>query len=112
MYTKRTFPRPVHKPGVMNKTEALYANELKILQSAGEIISWHFEAVTFKLAYRTTYTPDFLVVYPDHFEVVEIKGFLRDDAAVKFKTAADKFPHLKWKMIRWKRKQWETLYEY
>ena len=34
---------------------------------------------------QTYYNPDYLVIYPGHFEIHEVKGFWRDDARVKIK---------------------------
>lgn len=81
------------KPRGPNKWEAEYEIELKARLHSSEIIWYGFEAITLRLADRTTYTPDFVVMYPDRsIEVVEIKGFLREDANVKFKVAAELFP--------------------
>lgn len=82
-----------HKPGVMNKLEQSRADELDAMRARGEIIAYWFEAVTFKLADDTRYTPDFLVLYPDGSLVVEeTKGHWQDDAKVKIKVAASMFP--------------------
>lgn len=80
-------------PGEMNKTEALYALSLVAEKSAGTIAEFWFEAMTFKLAPDTRYTPDFMVMLPDGLiEFREVKGFMEDDAWVKIKVAAEKFP--------------------
>ena len=96
--------RPIlHKPGDekgMNKTEKAYAAHLGMLKLAGEIIDYKFEGVKLKLAPRTFYTPDFLVVTCERFEFHEVKGFLRDDAAVKFRTATELYPWFRWLMVR------------
>ena len=43
--------------------------------AAGIVFSWRYEAVTLKLADKTTYTPDFLVVLVDgSIELHEVKG--------------------------------------
>jgi hypothetical protein len=83
-----------HKAGEMNMTEREHASMLDVHKSAGFIKSYLFEKVTFRLGYRTSYTPDFFVEMPDGtFEVHEIKGgFVRDDAMAKFKIAASMFP--------------------
>lgn len=79
-------------PGTMNKTEAKYAAELEERQKAGEIAWWGFEAVKLRLADKTFYTPDFVVMYGDgRIELVEVKGFWEDDARVKIKVAAAQF---------------------
>ena len=81
------------KAGQMNNTEARFAVELELLRLAGEIIWWKFEALKFRLADNTFYTPDFITIKPDgSMEVVEIKSIWRDDARVKIKVAAALFP--------------------
>lgn len=93
--TKKTKPAAVarHRPGRMNKTEALYEKTLLARKMAGEIHDYKFEPVKLRLADSTYYTPDFLVVMADgEIWLHEVKGFWRDDARVKFKTAAEAFP--------------------
>lgn len=83
-----------HKPGVMNKTESQYADMLQARKLAGEIIDWMFEAMTFKLAADTRYTPDFVIMHLDGtIECVDVKGGGPMDASsrVKVKVAAEKF---------------------
>lgn len=84
--------RQRHQPGVMNKTERAYADHLDTLKAAGEVAEYWFEAVKFKLADATFYTPDFMVLMQDGtIEVHEVKGHWEDDARVKFKVFRDKF---------------------
>lgn len=79
--------------GTMNKTEAAYAEYLKILQHAGEILWWKFEGIKLRLADNTFYSPDFFVMEADgQLEAHEVKGFWEDDARVKIKVAAAQFP--------------------
>lgn len=81
------------KAGTMNRTEAAYAKHLEGLKAAGEVVWYAFEGMTFKLADRTRYTPDFAVLRADGLmEIHEVKGFFREDAKVKIKVAAEKFP--------------------
>ncbi|MGP9850223.1 hypothetical protein ACT3T7_02270 [Halomonas sp. 111] len=81
------------KAGTMNKTEAAYAALLEAEKQAGEIVWYSFEAMTFKLADNTRYTPDFAVLRADGLmEMREVKGFWREDARVKIKVAAEMFP--------------------
>lgn len=79
--------------GEMNKTEAAYDAHLRLLQHAGEVL-WHkFEAVKLRLADKTFYTGDFMVMAKDNvLEVHEVKGFWQDDARVKIKVAASLYP--------------------
>ncbi len=65
----------------MNKTEAEYAGMLEERKARREIAWWKYEAITFKLADDTRYTPDFAVMLPNgEFEIHETKGgFIRED---------------------------------
>lgn len=86
---RRTF----HKAGEMNKTEAAYAAYLDGLKKDGLIADYRFEAVKLRLADKTFYTPDFVVLAPDGvLEMHEVKGFWEEDARVKIKVAAAQFP--------------------
>lgn len=100
-------PKPSKTPDGMNKTEAAYAIELDWLKREGAIAGYWFESIKFKLARKTTYTPDFCVLFPDgRIQFVEIKGFLRDDAAIKFKLAREKFPQWEFIMLRKVKREW------
>ena len=92
MIKKRRFPGPRPQRGVMNKLESQYAVTLESMKQRGEILDYQFEAITFKLGHRCTYTPDFLVVFPDHFEIHEVKGHWREAARVRIKVAASLYP--------------------
>jgi hypothetical protein len=97
----------------MNKTEARYAQRLEGLKACGEILEYHFEAVKLRLADATFYSPDFMVITADGIEFHEVKGgMIRDDAAVKFKVASEKFPMFGWKMVQWKGGVWTVLRRY
>ena len=77
----------------MNKTEARYAQELELRKKVGEVEWYQFEGVTLKLGFDCRYTPDFAVMLPNgDLEMHEVKGFFRDDALVKIRTAATMFP--------------------
>lgn len=79
--------------GTMNKTEAAYAQYLELQKRAGEILWYSFEAIKLRLADKTFYTADFAVMAKDGvLEMHEVKGFWEDDARVKIKVAADKYP--------------------
>lgn len=69
------------------------AARLESLKLAGEIADYRFECVKLRLADKTFYTPDFMVLRPDgEFEMHEVKGRWEDDARVKIKVAAAQFP--------------------
>jgi hypothetical protein len=89
-----------HKLDGMNKTEAAYAAHLDWLTREGFVRSYLFGSVKLRLARKTWYTPDFFVVYRGHYEFVEVKGFLRDDAAAKFKIAREMYPFAMWRMVK------------
>ena len=79
--------------GQMNKTEAAYAAHLEILKRTGDIRAYWFEALKLRLADKTFFTPDFLVLGRDNqVECHEVKGFWQDDARVKIKVAAAQYP--------------------
>jgi hypothetical protein len=81
------------KPGEMNKLECQYAEHLEARRIGGEILWWSFEAMKLKLAPSTFYTPDFIVMLANgEIEAHESKGHWEDDARVKIKVAAEKFP--------------------
>lgn len=94
----------------MNKTEVAYEQRLNLLQKAGEILWYRFEAIKLRLADNTWYTPDFMVL--DKFNVMElheVKGFWRDDARVKIKVAADQYP-FRFLAVSKKKGGWEIEY--
>lgn len=87
----RSRARPVR--GRMNKLETSYAAYLETLRLGGEITGWSFESIKLRLADRTWYEPDFLVIAADlELQIHEVKGHWEDDARVKVKVAAEQFP--------------------
>lgn len=81
------------KAGAMNKTEQAYADRLRALEHAGEVLWFKFEGMKLRLADNTFYTPDFAVLASDGvLEMHEVKGFWQDDARAKIKIAAAMFP--------------------
>lgn len=81
------------KAGEMNKTEQAYAERLRALEHAGQIL-WHkFEGIKLRLADNTFYTPDFAVLEADGVMAChEVKGHWQDDARAKIKIAAAMYP--------------------
>lgn len=95
----------------MNKTEREFSELLDEAGERGEILRWQFEEVTLKIAPSTRYIPDFIAVLPNgNWQVFEIKGHLEDDAAVKFKAAAEKYPEISFHMLKKQKGQWVTVY--
>lgn len=74
---------------------------------AGEIDFLH-ERMGFKLASRCYYYPDFVVIPSDGspVEVHEVKGYMREDAAVKLRVFATQFPWFVVLVVRRNRQGW------
>jgi hypothetical protein len=93
---KAKLPRRV--AGVMNKTEAAFARHLEYLRNVGEVLWFAYEPFSLRLARRTRYTPDFVVVLADGTTVLrEVKGrkgetyYCRETSKVKVKLAGELF---------------------
>lgn len=81
------------KAGKMNKTETAYANYLETQKQFGDVEWYEFEPMNLRLADKCFYTIDFLVMLKNgQLECHEVKGYWTDDALVKIKAAAAKFP--------------------
>ena len=66
------------------------------------------EPITLRLAGRTRYTPDFLT--RDHDGDLcfwETKGFMRDDAAIKLKVAAELYPFFGFVLVMRTKQRWD-----
>jgi len=89
-----------------SKTEVQYNSRLEILKRAGSIIDYVYEGLKFRLGEGAVYTPDFLVVHEDHFELHEVKGHWREAARVRIKVAAEKFPWFTFVAVQYKSGAW------
>lgn len=90
----------------LNKTEQAFLEYLKAMYPEAFVLS---QSVTLKLANGVRYTPDFVVKRPhaEHLIAYEVKGFMRDDAAVKIKVAARAYPWINFILAsRRKNKGW------
>jgi hypothetical protein len=92
----------------LNGLESKYADQIRFMVRTCVVSDWMAAPVRLHLANRTTYTPDF--VFRDAgggtIHCIEIKGFLRDDAAVKFKIAREMFPWMDFKMLKLVKGSW------
>ncbi len=107
---KRVTTRP--KPVVRNdpyksKLERWYAAKLDRMLKNGEILSWKYEEIKFRLGKGAWYTPDFYVVFPDRIEIHETKGRWMEAAKVRFKVVADKFPEFIWYAVYGAKNGWK-----
>ena len=95
-----------HTPGQMNGTERAYATLLEARRLAGDIRSYHFEGLTFRLSDGCRFTPDFVVILGHGvIEAHEVKActkdgtiLMRDDSLVKLKWAAKEYPWIRWRL--------------
>jgi hypothetical protein len=91
----------------MNKTERAYSRRLDDLQRDGRIRRWWREPAALILAGKTRYKPDFLVELSDgRLLFVEVKGFMREDAAIKIKIAAATLPCFAFYLVYRERQSW------
>lgn len=78
----------------LNKTEAAYLAHLQQRVADGKLLRVDPHPEKLRLADRTWYCPDFRVIELDgSVRFDEVKGFMRDDAAVKLKVAAELHPY-------------------
>lgn len=110
----KAFPR--RQPGVMNKLEERFWDEVQHSISMPEVfhgmmwpVECRYECTTLKLAKDLRYTPDFQIIDSEgHIWFFETKGFWRDDARAKIKMAAEKFQEYRFVSASWtKRDGWK-----
>lgn len=92
----------------MNKLETAFWQRLQEARFARV----YREPFRLRLAGRTHYTPDFVSAQIIERDVTpaltcwEVKGFMRDDAAVKLKVAAELYPWMRFVLVTRPRKLW------
>ena len=88
----------------LNKTEKAYLCELRRLGSPWVGI----QNITLKLGDDCRFTPDFSYISVNgELVFVDVKGFCRDDALVKLKTAARQYPLFRFVIIKKTKCGWE-----
>lgn len=87
------------------KLEASYRAHLEVMKAAGRILDYRARGpVNLRLADKTFFRPDFLVVAADGtLELHETKGYMEDDAAVKLKVAAETYPMFRIVLVKARR---------
>lgn len=78
----------------MNKTETEYAKRLEQMKMEGRIYDWRFHPMNIRLADRTFYEVDFLVIGENYrLEIHETKGgYVTDKGGMKIKLVAEALP--------------------
>lgn len=106
-------PRLRQKSGPkLNKTETAWRDYLRTQHPTDTI---HEQGITLQLGNGVRYTPDFIVICPAGLATegvcvaaYEVKGFMRDDAAVKLKVAASLYPWIAFTLVSRKGGTWNT----
>jgi hypothetical protein len=96
----------------LNKTETAWRDYLRTQYPTDTI---HEQAITLQIGNGVRYTPDFIVTYPAGLATegvcvmaYEVKGHMRDDAAVKLKVAARAYPWIGFTLVSRKGGTWQT----
>lgn len=108
----------------MNRTEQLYASHLEIQKHLGNVAWWDFEAVKLRLGDDCYFIPDFIIMLADgSIEVHDTKGTqkhytkkagehfvgrIEDDAQVKMRACAERYPFKFYTAFRLPEKQGGT----
>lgn len=58
-----------------SQLEVDYLKHIVDLHLSGDVISWIYHPIAIQLTNKNKYTPDFVVVYADHIEIIETKGY-------------------------------------
>lgn len=85
----------INQTDFSSKLEYDFARELDHQELLGNITQWWYSPCKFILAAgkACTYTPDFMTIDAQGFvRFFEVKGYWREDARIKSKIFAEKFP--------------------
>lgn len=100
--------------GVMNGTEARFAERLQARKFGGDLQAYEFEAIKLQVASAgkdsksAWYTPDFMVLEVDcTITLIEVKGSGIDDNAsiVRLKSVAERYPYFRFLLVKERRKR-------
>jgi hypothetical protein len=84
----------------LNKTEKAWWQILKARHAKGELAWIGCQNIALKLGDDCRYNPDFFGIEGGQLVAWEVKGFWRDDAKVKIKTAARLFPWVQFVVVQ------------
>lgn len=88
----------------LNKTEISFFEYLENTSPLPTKV--YAQAITLRIANGCRYTPDFFTI-GQGIKAYEVKGFMRDDAAVKLKVTASLFPWIKFHLVTRKGGTWQ-----
>ena len=94
-----------------SKWEERYAKVLVMEQATGSIERFWYHPFSMWLPGKVRYTPDFLIQYPGHLQIVEIKGWSKNlrDGMTRLKIAASIFPCYTWTVAKWTGKEFDFI---
>ncbi len=98
--------KPKPKSQYKSKAESLYADYLQSRMGGFGVEWWAYEPVTLVIVdangVRCRYTPDFAVINTGTEKVafIEVKGFLREAARLRFLAARERYPFWDFFMMR------------
>jgi len=104
-FSRRNPYRAIGHARARSKTQAEYADHLKVLENCGTVLWWREEPFNIRLGPiggGTAYwKPDFLVCTRDEvLEVIEVKGYIEQHALVRIKAAAEMFPVFRFRIVK------------
>lgn len=103
-------PAPARADRYRSDWERQYAARLDALQAAGEIETWWYESLNFRLADGAWHHPDFLVLTHGCLEVHEVKGYRRDAGMLRFKTGREIYGNVaRWRMFEKRDGRWREV---
>jgi hypothetical protein len=101
--------------GEKNRTESRYERDvLAPMLSAGQCLRYEYEPLTFHVhEVRASYTPDFVVTLHDgSLWCIEVKRQeIHAASVVRLKAHAAARPWIRWTLVRWKDRRWDTLHD-
>lgn len=99
-------PQPTTDEAKLNRTEKAYLEHLRA-DGAREL---QVQSITFKLGDDCRFTPDFTYIdAAGKFVAVDVKGFQREDALVKIKTAARRFTWVQFVVVKKDKDSWQII---
>lgn len=100
--------RPSTDVQKLNKTERAYYDLLEAGRKFGRYDWVGVQSITLKLGDDCRYTPDLWTLANGILDAHEVKGFWRDDAKVKIKTAARMYPFIRFYVVSRQGGQWKS----